>query len=81
VGKEINDLIVASASSNERHIEMIDMGNSFGKIMKDSWELVLEENTSFVYCISKAAVHFHIKFDDLINFYIQSYISNLINGV
>ena len=79
VGKEINDLILASASSKERHTEMIDMGNSFRKIMKDSWELVLEENTSFVYCISKAALHFNIKFDDLIKFYLQSYISNLIN--
>ena len=79
MGEEINDLILASASSKERHIEMIDMGNSFRKIMKDSWELVLEENTSFVYCISKAALHFEIKFDDLIKFYLQSYISNLIN--
>ena len=79
VGEEINDLILASASSKERHIEMIDMGNSFRKIMKDSWELVLEENTSFVYCISKAALNFNIKFDDLIKFYLQSYISNLIN--
>ena len=79
VGEEINDLILASASSKERHAEMIDMGNSFRKIMKDSWELVLEENTSFVYCISKAALHFNIKFDDLIKFYLQSYISNLIN--
>ena len=79
IGEEINDLILASASSKERHIEMIDMGNSFRKIMKDSWELVLEENTSFVYCISKAALHFNIKFDDLIKFYLQSYISNLIN--
>ena len=79
IGEEINNLILASASSKERHTEMIDMGNSFRKIMKDSWELVLEENTSFVYCISKAALHFNIKFDDLIKFYLQSYISNLIN--
>ena len=79
MGEEINGLILASASSKERHTEMIDMGNSFRKIMKDSWELVLEENTSFVYCISKAALHFNIKFDDLIKFYLQSYISNLIN--
>ena len=79
MGEEINDLILASASSKERHTEMIDMGNSFRKIMKDSWELVLEENTSFVYCIGKAALHFDIKFDDLIKFYLQSYISNLIN--
>ncbi len=78
-GKEINQLILASASSKERQIEMIDMGNSFRKIMKDSWELSLPENTSFIYCLAKAGLHFDIKFDDLIKFYLQSFISNLIN--
>ena len=47
-GDKINELILASASSKERQIEMIDMGNSFRKIMKDSWELSLPENTSFI---------------------------------
>ena len=78
-GQEINQLILASASSKERQIEMIDMGNSFRKIMKDSWELSLPENTSFIYCLAKAGLHFDIKFDDLIKFYLQSFISNLIN--
>ena len=78
-GKEINELILASASSKERQIEIIDMGNSFRKIMKDSWELSLPENTSFIYCLAKAGLHFNIKFDDLIKFYLQSFISNLIN--
>ena len=78
-GEEINDLILASASSKERQIEMIDMGNSFRKIMDDSWGLSLPKNTSFIYCVSKAGLHFNIKFDDLIKFYLQSYISNLIN--
>jgi len=78
-GDEINQLILASASSKERQIEMIDMGNSFRKIMKDSWELSLPENTSFIYCLAKAGIHFNIKFDDLIKFYLQSFISNLIN--
>ena len=78
-GQEINELILASASSKERKIEMIDMGNSFRKIMKDSWELSLPENTSFIYCLAKAGLHFNIKFDDLIKFYLQSFISNLIN--
>ena len=78
-GEEINELILASASSKERKIEMIDMGNSFRKIMKDSWELSLPENTSFIYCLAKAGLHFEIKFDDLIKFYLQSFISNLIN--
>ncbi len=78
-GEEINQLILSSASSKERQIEMIDMGNSFRKIMKDSWELFLPENTSFIYCLAKAGLHFNIKFDDLIKFYLQSFISNLIN--
>ena len=78
-GVEVNELILASASSKERKIEMIDMGNSFRKIMKDSWELSLPENTSFIYCLAKAGLHFDIKFDDLIKFYLQSFISNLIN--
>ena len=47
-GDEINDLILASASTKERRIEMIDMGNSFRKIMKDSWELSLADNLAFV---------------------------------
>ena len=78
-GEEINQLILASASSKERQIEMIDMGNSFRKIMKDSWELSLPKNTSFIYCLAKAGLYFDIKFDDLITFYLQSFISNLIN--
>ena len=78
-GEEINQLILASASSKERQIEMIDMGNSFRKIMKDSWELSLPKNTSFIYCLAKAGLHFNIKFDDLIKFYLQSFVSNLVN--
>ena len=78
-GEEINELILASASSKERQIEIIDMGNSFRKIMNDSWELSLPENTSFIYCLAKAGLYFCIKFDDLIKFYLQSFISNLIN--
>ena len=78
-GEEVNELILANAASKERKREMIDMGNSFRKIMKDSWELSLPENTSFIYCLAKAGLHFDIKFDDLIKFYLQSFISNLIN--
>ena len=78
-GEEINELILASASSKERQIEMIDMGNSFRKIMRDSWELSLPAKTSLIYCLAKAGLHFNIKFDDLITFYLQSFISNLIN--
>ena len=75
---EINDVILSSATSKERQIEMIAMGNSFRKIMKDSWELHLEDNTAFIYCIGKAAMHFNIDLDSLCKFYFQSFISNLI---
>ena len=78
-GEEIDELILASATSKERKIEMIDMGNSFRKIMKDSWGLALPENTSFIYCLAKAGLYFNINFDDQIKFYLQSFISNLIN--
>ena len=78
-GDEISEMILANASSKERQIEMIDMGNSFRKIMKDSWDLSLPENTPFIYSLAKAGLYFNIKFDDLIKFYLQSFISNLIN--
>ena len=78
-GEEIDELILASATSKERKIEMIDMGNSFRKIMKDSWGVALSENTSFIYCLAKAGLYFNINFDDLIKFYLQSFITNLIN--
>ena len=42
---------------------MVDMGNSFRKIMKQSWDFELAENTAFTYCLTKAAIHFNIKFD------------------
>ena len=75
---EINDLILSNATSKERQIEMIAMGNSFRNIMRDSWDLDLQENSAFIYCVSKAAIYFNIDFNDLIKFYFQSFISNLI---
>ena len=78
-GKEINNLILSSASSKERYKEMIDMGNSFSRIMRESWDINLKENQAYTYCVAKSAIHYNIKFRDLIKFYLQSYISNLIN--
>ena len=72
---EINDVILSSATSKERQIEMIAMGNSFRKIMRDSWELHLEDNTALLYCIGKAAMYFNIDLDSLSKFYIQSFIN------
>ena len=74
-----NEYIFIKSISKERQIEMVDMGNSFRKIMKQSWDFELAENTAFTYCLTKAAIHFNIKFDYLIKFYLQSFISNLIN--
>ena len=76
--KIIPDLILSNATSKERQTEMIAMGNSFGNIMRDSWDLNLQENSAFIYCVSKAAINFNIDFNDLIKFYFQSFISNLI---
>ena len=78
-GDEINELILASASSKERRVEMVDIGNSFRKIINDSWDFKLPNNTSYIYCLAKAGLHFNICFEDLIKFYLQSFISNLIN--
>ena len=75
---EINDLILSNATSKERQIEMISIGNSFRNIMRDSWDLNLQENSAFIYGLSKAAIYFNIDFNDLIKFYFQSFISNLI---
>ena len=61
---EINDLILSNATSKERQIEMIAMGNSFRNIMRDSWDLNLQENSAFIYCLSKAAIYFNIDFSD-----------------
>ena len=47
--------------------------------MKQSWDFELAEKTAFTYCLTKAAIHFNIKFKYLIKFYLQSFISNLIN--
>ena len=79
-GDEINELILASAPSKERRIEMIDVGNSFRKILNESWDFELPNNTSYIYCLAKAGIHFNISFEDLIKFYLQSFISNLINA-
>ena len=54
IGDEINELILASASSKERKIEMIDIGNSFRKILNESWDFELPNNTSYIYCLAKA---------------------------
>ena len=47
--------------------------------MRESWDINLKENQAYTYCVAKSAIHYKIKFKDLIKFYLHSYISNLIN--
>ena len=55
------------------------MGDAFRKIMSESWDYTINNETAFPVCIAQAGIKFHIDFDDLVDFYIQSFISNLIN--
>ena len=78
-GIDINDLVLASCASKERQLETLKMGDAFRKIMSESWNYTINNETAFPVCIAQAGIKFHIAFDDLVDFYIQSFISNLIN--
>ena len=78
-GYDLNDLVLANASCKERYIETISLGNSFRKILKESWNFVIEEGTAYPVCIGRAGLFFKISFDKIITFYFQSFISNLVN--
>ena len=55
------------------------MGNSFRKVLKDSWGYNVEENTAYPIIIGKAAKHFKLPLDLTIISYLQAVASNLIN--
>ena len=78
-GINVNDLVLASCASKERQLETLKMGDAFRKIMSESWDYTINNETAFPVCIAQAGIKFHIAFDDLVDFYIQSFISNLIN--
>ena len=71
--------MLASCASKERQLETLKMGDAFRKIMSESWNYTINNETAFPVCIAQAGIKFHIAFDDLVDFYIQSFISNLIN--
>ncbi len=77
-GIDVNDLVLANCASKERQLETIKMGDAFRKIMSESWGYEIDNETAFPVCIAKAGIKFDIAFDDLVDFYIQSFISNLI---
>ena len=60
-GEELNELALISLSkSKERKIESIEMGNAFRKVLADSWNFKILENTAYPIAVAKAAKHFGI---------------------
>jgi urease accessory protein len=46
-GEEINDLALSLCPTKERKIESIEMGNAFRKVLEDSWNYKIQENTAY----------------------------------
>ena len=78
-GEEINDLALSLCPTKERKIESIEMGNSFRKVLEDSWNYKIQENTAYPVSVGKAAKYFKIPLNLTIISYLQSFASNLIN--
>ena len=78
-GEELNDLALSLCASKERRIETIEMGNSFRKVLKDSWGYNIKENTAYPIIVGKAAKHFKLPLDLTLISYLQAVASNLIN--
>jgi|TARA_A100001015_G_C15036980_1_gene736943 urease accessory protein len=78
-GLELNDYIMALCASKERKIEILALGNAFAKILKDSWKFEISDNVAYPIAVAKAGINFNISLQNLSLFYIQSFISNLIN--
>ena len=78
-GEELNELALSLCPSKERKIETIEMGNAFRKVLSDSWDFKIEENTAYPIAVAKAAKHFDIPLNLTIVSYLQSFVSNLIN--
>ena len=78
-GEEINDLALSLCPTKERKIESIEMGNAFRKVLEDSWNYKIQENTAYPVSVGKAAKYFKIPLNLTIIYYLQSFASNLIN--
>ena len=78
-GEELNDLALSLCASKERKIETLEMGNSFRKVLKDSWDYTVDENTAYPIIIGKAAKYFKFTFRFNINIIPAIYFTNLIN--
>ncbi len=78
-GEELNELALSLCPSKERKIESVEMGNAFRKVLADSWDFNIKENTAYPIAVAKAAKHFDIPLNLTIVSYLQSFVSNLIN--
>ena len=78
-GEELNELALSLCPSKERKIESIEMGNAFRKVLEDSWNYKIQENTAYPISVGKAAKYFKIPLNLTIISYLQSFASNLIN--
>ena len=78
-GLDVNDLSLALNPSKERKSETLAMGNSFRKVMMDSWNFDLPKDTSYPIGVAKAGIYFKIPLNQLLLFYVQSFVSNIIN--
>ena len=78
-GEEVNDLALSLCPTKERKIESIEMGNAFRKVLEDSWNYKIQENTAYPVSVGKAAKYFKIPLNLTIISYLQSFASNLIN--
>ena len=78
-GLDISDLALAICSSKERKMESLALGNAFRKVLLESWNYELPINTAFPIAIAKAGIDFNISLKLISTFYLQSFVSNLIN--
>ena len=78
-GLDLNDLALAICSSKERKIETLALGNAFQKILKESWGCELPKNLAYPICVAQAGKKFKISSNLISMFFLQSFISNLIN--
>ena len=78
-GLDINELALAICASKERKMESLALGNAFRKVLSESWGYKLPINTAFPVAIAKAGMDFNISLKLISTFYLQSFISNLIN--
>ena len=57
-GIDINDLVLASCATKERQLETLKMGDAFRKIMSESWNYTINNETIFQSVLLKQGLNF-----------------------